>query len=56
MCLWTWRKFIVTWFIIDVCTRHKVAAPLFLYWAAMAKWLRVWDTLPMFEATVCGRS
>ena len=24
--------------------------------AAAAKWLRAWDTLTMFEATVCGRS
>ena len=24
--------------------------------AAVAKWVRAWDTLPMFEATVCGRS
>ena len=24
--------------------------------ASVAKWLRAWDTLTMFEATVCGRS
>ena len=24
--------------------------------ASVAEWLRVWDTLTMFEATVCGRS
>ena len=24
--------------------------------AAVAEWLRAWDTLTMFEATVCGRS
>ena len=24
--------------------------------ASMAEWLRAWDTLTMFEATVCGRS
>ena len=24
--------------------------------AAVAEWVRAWDTLPMFEATVCGRS
>ena len=34
---------------------------IFLYSMAMvsasvAEWLRAWDTLIMFEATVCGRS
>ena len=24
--------------------------------ASVAEWLRAWDTLTMFEATVCGRS
>ena len=24
--------------------------------AAVAEWVRAWDTLTMFEATVCGRS
>ena len=24
--------------------------------AAVAEWARAWDTLTMFEATVCGRS
>ena len=24
--------------------------------AAVAEWLRAWDTLTMFEATACGRS
>ena len=24
--------------------------------AAVAEWLRAWDTLTMFEAMVCGRS
>ena len=24
--------------------------------ASMAEWLRTWDTMTMFEATVCGRS
>ena len=24
--------------------------------AVVAEWLRAWDTLTMFEATVCGRS
>ena len=24
--------------------------------AAVAEWLRAWDTLTMFEVTVCGRS
>ena len=24
--------------------------------AAVAEWVRTWDTLPMFEATVCRRS
>ena len=24
--------------------------------AAVAEWLRAWETLTMFEATVCGRS
>ena len=24
--------------------------------ASVAEWLRAWDTLIMFEATVCGRS
>ena len=24
--------------------------------AAVAVWVRAWDTLTMFEATVCGRS
>ena len=24
--------------------------------ASVAKWLRAWDILTMFEATVCGRS
>ena len=23
---------------------------------SVAEWLRAWDTLTMFEATVCGRS
>ena len=23
---------------------------------AVAEWVRAWDTLTMFEATVCGRS
>ena len=27
-----------------------------LNYASVAEWLRVWDTLTMFEATVCGRS
>ena len=26
------------------------------YTASVAEWLRTWDTLTMFEATVCGRS
>ena len=26
------------------------------YAATVAEWLRAWDTLTMFEATVCGRS
>ena len=25
-------------------------------WYSVAEWLRAWDTLTMFEATVCGRS
>ena len=25
-------------------------------WHNVAEWLRAWDTLTMFEATVCGRS
>ena len=24
--------------------------------ASVAEWLRAWDTLTMFEATMCGRS
>ena len=24
--------------------------------ASVAEWLRAWDTMTMFEATVCGRS
>ena len=24
--------------------------------ASVAEWLRAWDTLTIFEATVCGRS
>ena len=24
--------------------------------ASVAEWIRAWDTLAMFEATVCGRS
>ena len=26
------------------------------YMDTVAEWLRAWDTLTMFEATVCGRS
>ena len=29
---------------------------LISYTAVVAEWLREWDTLTMFEATVCGRS
>ena len=28
----------------------------FLLTASVGEWLRAWDTLTMFEATVCGRS
>ena len=27
-----------------------------LFDISVAEWLRAWDTLTMFEATVCGRS
>ena len=42
---------------IDIFFRMTVAASLNIRnTASVAEWLRAWDTLTMFEATVCGRS
>ena len=36
---------------------HDLLIPLWSsYTASLAEWLRAWDTLTMFEATVCGTS
>ena len=38
--------------IISVCDLYEYR----IVTASVAEWLRAWDTLTMFEATVCGRS
>ena len=38
------------------CKTVKMHGCVFTHTASVAEWLRAWDTLTMFEATVCGRS
>ena len=38
-------------FLLSNCIKHHA-----IWTASVAEWLRAWDTLTMFEATVCGRS
>ena len=48
--------------LIVLCGFHLLLPSylqIWLWWeatASVAEWLRAWDTLTMFEATVCGRS
>ena len=39
-----------------ICAFSKVSPHQTGTSASVAEWLRAWDTLTMFEATVCGRS
>ena len=43
--------------MIEFLSKYKLLNPSqYTPSASVAEWLRAWDTLTMFEATVCGRS
>ena len=44
---------------VEGCYGHSTSCREYLIYfrgVSVAEWLRAWDTLIMFEATVCGRS
>ena len=43
--------YLLTMLSLDAASRPRLSET-----AAVAEWLRAWNTLTMFEATVCGRS
>ena len=46
----------LTWNFLFFENHPKVPLNQYRYFGVVAEWLRAWDTLTMFEATVCGRS
>ena len=53
---WEQISIVLTYSMYGISKFNSVVIGIELEDASVAEWLRAWDTLTMFEATVCGRS